>query len=84
MDALSDLLRVVRFSGGLFLESNWRAPWCVRSQVVPGDCGPCVKAGGGLVGQDTRDVLETIKRLSAAEIDRMQADGNVACAATPL
>jgi AraC-like DNA-binding protein len=50
MDALSDLLRVVRFSGGLFLESNWRAPWCVRSQVVPQDCGPGLKAGGGLVG----------------------------------
>ena len=49
MDALSDLLRVVRFSGGLFLESNWRAPWCVRTQVVPQDCGPGVKADGGLV-----------------------------------
>jgi AraC-like DNA-binding protein len=50
MDALSDLLRVVRFSGGLFLESNWRAPWCVRSQVVPHDCGLGAKVGGGLVG----------------------------------
>ena len=49
MDALSDLLRVVRFSGGLFLESNWRAPWCVRTQVVPQDCGPGFKADGGLV-----------------------------------
>ena len=49
MDALSDLLRVVRFSGGLFLESNWRAPWCVRSQVVPADCGPGLRADGGLV-----------------------------------
>ena len=47
MDALSDLLRVVRFSGGLFLESNWRAPWCVRSQIVPRDCG--VKPDSGLV-----------------------------------
>jgi AraC-like DNA-binding protein len=49
MDALSDLLRVVRFSGGLFLESNWRAPWCVRSQVDAEVCGPRIKADGGLV-----------------------------------
>src|SRR5438105_925124 len=49
MDALSDLLRVVRFSGGVYLESNFRAPWCVRSQIVPEDCGPAVKADGGLV-----------------------------------
>jgi AraC-like DNA-binding protein len=49
MDALSDLLRVVRFSGGLFLESSFREPWCVRSHIVPADCGPGIKADGGLV-----------------------------------
>ena len=48
MDALSDLLRVLRFSGGLFLEMKFRAPWCVRAQVSPQDCGPGVKSGGGL------------------------------------
>lgn len=50
MDALSDLLRVVRFSGGVFLEANFRAPWCVRAQVAPADCSPRVQADGGLVG----------------------------------
>src|SRR5688572_12733409 len=49
MDALSDLLRVVRFTGGVFLEANLRAPWCVRAQVAPADCGPGVNADGGLV-----------------------------------
>src|SRR5262245_49765740 len=49
MDALSDLLRVVRFSGGVFLEAKFRGPWCVRSQVQPADCGPGVKPGHGLV-----------------------------------
>ena len=49
MDALSDLLRVVRFSGGFFLESNFRAPWCLRAQISPADCGPGIKAEGGLV-----------------------------------
>jgi AraC-like DNA-binding protein len=49
MDALSDLLRVVRFSGGLFLESNFRSPWCVRTQVGAEVCGSRIKADGGLV-----------------------------------
>ncbi|HVM63019.1 MAG TPA: AraC family transcriptional regulator [Verrucomicrobiae bacterium] len=49
MDALSDLLGVMRFSGGMFLESNFRVPWCVRSQIVPEDCGPGVRVDGGLI-----------------------------------
>jgi AraC-like DNA-binding protein len=49
MDALSELLRVVRFSGGIFHEANFREPWCVRSQIAPGDCGAGVKVSGGLV-----------------------------------
>ena len=58
MDALSDLLRVVRFSGGPFLESNFRAPWCVRTQVGAEVCGSRIKAEGGLGGMaGTPDVL---------------------------
>jgi AraC-like DNA-binding protein len=49
MDALSDLLRVVRFSGGVFLEANFRSPWCVHAQVAPADCGPGVKKDAALV-----------------------------------
>jgi len=48
MDALSDLLRVLRFSGGLFLETRFRAPWCLRAKVSPQDCGPGVKSVGEL------------------------------------
>jgi len=33
MDALSDLLRVVRLSGGVFLDAEFSAPWCVAAQV---------------------------------------------------
>lgn len=40
MDALSDLLRVLRFSGGVFLDATFRAPWCVYSQVTREDCIP--------------------------------------------
>ncbi len=49
MDALSELLRAVRFTGGLFLEANFRAPWCVRSQVAPQDIGPQFPTAGSLV-----------------------------------
>jgi hypothetical protein len=48
MDALSDLLRVLRFSGGLFLETKFRAPWCVRAQISPEDGGPGVNSEGDL------------------------------------
>jgi AraC-like DNA-binding protein len=40
MDALSDLLRVVGFGGGVFLEATFRAPWCIHSQVTQEDCAP--------------------------------------------
>src|SRR5262245_14749667 len=38
MDALSDLLRVVKLSGGVFLEGTFSAPWCVAAKVGPDDC----------------------------------------------
>lgn len=38
MDALSDVLRVVRLSGGVFLDAEFSAPWCVSAQVGPEDC----------------------------------------------
>ncbi len=40
MDALSDLIRVVRLTGGVFLDAQFSAPWCVHSQVEPGECRP--------------------------------------------
>src|SRR5262245_45265935 len=38
MDALSDLLRVVRLTGGVFLEAEFSAPWSVTSHVDAADC----------------------------------------------
>ena len=38
MDALSDLLRVVRLSGGVFLDAEFSAPWCIAARVGPEDC----------------------------------------------
>lgn len=38
MDALSDVLRVVRLSGGVFLDAKFTAPWCISARVGPEDC----------------------------------------------
>jgi AraC-like DNA-binding protein len=39
MDALSDLLHVIRLKGGVFLHAEFTAPWCVHSQISLADCG---------------------------------------------
>jgi AraC-like DNA-binding protein len=38
MDALSDLFRVVRLAGGVFLEAEFSAPWSIKSQAGPEEC----------------------------------------------
>lgn len=40
MDAFSDVLRVIRLSGGVFLEAELTAPWCVNGRISPEDCKP--------------------------------------------
>src|SRR5262245_64211248 len=37
-DALSELLRAVRLTGGVFLDAEFGAPWCVSSRIGPEDC----------------------------------------------
>ncbi len=44
MDALSDVLRVIRLSGGVFLEADFTAPWCISGKVSPADCQPFLAA----------------------------------------
>jgi len=33
MDALSDVLRVIRLTGGIFLHAEFSAPWCISTQL---------------------------------------------------
>ncbi len=49
MDALSDVLRVVRMKGGVFLHAEFSAPWCVASQVAPEDCRALLDGADHLV-----------------------------------
>jgi AraC-like DNA-binding protein len=40
MDALTDVLRTMRLSGGVFLEAEFTEPWCIISKIGPEDCRP--------------------------------------------
>jgi AraC-like DNA-binding protein len=44
VDALSDVLRVTRLSGGVFLEADFTAPWCISGKVSSDDCKPFLAA----------------------------------------
>lgn len=40
MDALSDVLRVARLTGGVFLNAEFLGPWCMAIRLGPEHCGP--------------------------------------------
>jgi AraC-like DNA-binding protein len=44
LDALSDVLRVIRLSGGVFLEAQFTAPWCINGRISTDDCKPFLVA----------------------------------------
>ncbi len=44
MDVFSDVLRVIRLSGGVFLEADFTAPWCISGKVSSDDCKPYLEA----------------------------------------
>lgn len=39
IDPLSEVLRSVRLTGGIFLDARFTAPWCVHTKLVAEDCG---------------------------------------------
>jgi AraC-like DNA-binding protein/mannose-6-phosphate isomerase-like protein (cupin superfamily) len=44
MDPLSETLRSVRLSGGMFLSGHFTAPWCISVEITPTDCAPFLKS----------------------------------------
>jgi Cupin len=44
LDAFSDVLRVIRLSGGVFLEADFTAPWCINGKISTDDCKPFLAA----------------------------------------
>jgi AraC-like DNA-binding protein len=49
MDALSDVLRVIRLTGGVFLHADFFAPWCIVTNIGPELCGPAVPPTSHLI-----------------------------------
>jgi AraC-like DNA-binding protein len=49
-DLLSDLLRSISLSGGIFLDARFTAPWSVMSQITPGECRPHLSNPLQLIG----------------------------------
>src|SRR5258708_3170995 len=43
MDALSDILRVARLSGGVFFNAEFSAPWSIAAQMAPELCAPFLR-----------------------------------------
>jgi AraC-like DNA-binding protein len=49
MDALSDVLRVARLTGGVFLNAEFHEPWCLASQLLPEHCAPYIGQASHLI-----------------------------------
>ena len=49
VDALSDVLRVTRLTGGVFLHADFYAPWCVEGQMGPEHCEPVLGPSSHLI-----------------------------------
>ena len=50
MDALSDVLRVVRLTGGVFLDARFTAPWSLSGRVEPMDFEPFLASPEEVIG----------------------------------
>lgn len=49
MDAILNILGATRLSGGIFLEAEFTAPWCVTARVTAEDCAPVVPQPAGII-----------------------------------
>ena len=50
MDTLSEVLRSVRPTGGVFLSAHFTAPWCISVAMTPEDCAPFLKKPAQVIG----------------------------------
>jgi AraC-like DNA-binding protein len=49
MDALSDVLRVARLTGGVFLHADFFAPWCMAARIPREHCGASLGPASHLI-----------------------------------
>src|SRR5205823_4346946 len=50
MDALSDALRVMGLTGGVFLEASFTSPWCVVGKIGAEHCRPYFSTPTQVIG----------------------------------
>ncbi|HEX6994387.1 MAG TPA: AraC family transcriptional regulator [Gammaproteobacteria bacterium] len=72
MDALSDVLRVMRLSGGVFLNAEFTAPWCLRVSIAPNSCAPYLGRNAYLVAYHF--VLEGHMRVRMPDGEELDAE----------
>jgi hypothetical protein len=66
MDALSDVLRAVQLTGGVFLHAEFFAPWCIAARVSPDHCAPAVN-GNPTIGMSASKVMAPFKPVIGAQ-----------------
>src|SRR5260221_6575475 len=49
MDPLSDVLRAVRLTGGVFLDARFTAPWSISSRLMAEDCRAFITAPAQII-----------------------------------
>jgi AraC-like DNA-binding protein len=49
MDPLLDILRSTRLTGGIFLDAEFTAPWCITAQIGAEDCTPYVPEPANII-----------------------------------
>lgn len=50
MGPLSEVLRSVRLTGGVFLSAHFTAPFCISVSITPDDCAPFLKKPAQMIG----------------------------------
>jgi hypothetical protein len=54
MDAIVDMMRAMRLTGGIFLDADFTAPWCITAKVGPEDCAPFTPEPRHIIGRSDR------------------------------
>ena len=72
MDALSDVLRVMRLKGGVFLHAEFSHPWCLAVKIAPDSCTPYLGPSAHLVAYHF--VLEGAMRVRMQDGTELQVE----------
>jgi AraC-like DNA-binding protein len=76
MDALSDVLRTTRLTGGVFLHAEFSDPWCIGARVAPEDIASFLGATSDIIAYHY--VLEGRLRVKAGDAPALElAPGEV-------